>query len=93
MFSINYINQANELNFLANTMYFVNGLRGVCMVVISISQIDIALISVIVSEITSIWTVRLLLNEKTFEYDQTYPVTVAVAMDDTNDSIQLLSPV
>jgi len=83
----------NELNFLANTMYFVNGLRGVCMVVISISQIDIALISVIVSEITSIWTVRLLLNEKSFEDDQTSPSTVAIAMDNTNDpAIQLLSP-
>ncbi len=78
-----------ELNFLANGTYFINGLRGVFMVVISISQVDIALISVIVSEITSIWTVRLLLNEKTFEYDQKSPIVV-VAIDDMNDSIKLL---
>ena len=56
----------NELNFLANAMYFINSLRGVFMIVISVTQIDMALISVLISEITSIWTVRMLLNEKNF---------------------------
>lgn len=56
----------NELNFLANSMWIINGIRGVFMIVISITQFDLALASVVISEITSIFTIRMLLNEKTF---------------------------
>jgi hypothetical protein len=56
----------NELNFLGNAMWFANSFRGILMVVINITQFDIALFGVIISEITSIFTVRHLLNEKTF---------------------------
>ena len=37
---------------------------------VSITQIDIALFSLIASQITSIFTIRLLLNEKTFGANQ-----------------------
>lgn len=57
----------NELNFLANAMWFTNGVRSVFSVVVSVSQIDLALCSVVISEIASIFTVRLLLNEKVFQ--------------------------
>lgn len=56
----------NELNFLANAMYFTSGLRNALMVMVTVSQVDIAMFSVIVKEITSIVTVRMLLNEKIF---------------------------
>ena len=56
----------NELNFLANAMWMINGVRGVISVVITITQFDLALSSVLLSEIASIFTVRFLLNEKEF---------------------------
>jgi hypothetical protein len=37
------------------------------MIIVTIAQIDIALYSVIVKEAASIVTIRMLLNEKTFE--------------------------
>jgi hypothetical protein len=56
----------NQLNFLANSMWFVNGFRTVLMAVITITQVDIAFSGMIISEIVSIFTVRHLLNCKTF---------------------------
>ena len=56
----------NELQFYANAMFTVSGLRGVMMTVISITQIDLAVWSLLVSEVATIYTIRLLLNEKTF---------------------------
>ena len=61
----------NELNFLANAMWFTNGFRGVLMAVITVTQIDIAFSGMIISELVSIGTVRHLLNGKTF----TKPIT------------------
>lgn len=59
----------NELNFLANSMWFINSIRNVFGVIISVTQIDLALANVLISEITSIFTIRYLLNEKTFEME------------------------
>ncbi len=56
----------NELNFLANGMFVTSALRSSLMLVVSISQIDVAIISVIIKEIASFFVVRHLLNEKTF---------------------------
>jgi len=47
-------------------MWFVNGFRTVLMAVITITQVDIAFSGMIISEIVSIFTVRHLLNSKTF---------------------------
>jgi hypothetical protein len=67
----------NQLNFLANSMWFVNGFRTVLMAVITITQVDIAFSGMIVSEIVSIFTVRHLLNCKKF-----------VTNTNTNDEIE-----
>jgi hypothetical protein len=56
----------NELNFLANAMWFVNNFRSILMTVVSITQIDLALAGMVISELVSIGTVRILLNEKKF---------------------------
>lgn len=56
----------NELNFLTNSMWFTNNFRSLLMIVVNISQFDIALCGVIISEFISIFTVRYLLNEKNF---------------------------
>jgi hypothetical protein len=62
----------NELQILANTMWFINSITNSLFVMITISQIDIALLRTLYSEITTIFTIRMLLNEKEFTYDNTY---------------------
>jgi hypothetical protein len=55
-----------ELQFFANAMWMISSLKSVLMVVVTISQIDIAILKVIYGEITSFYTIRLLVNEKHF---------------------------
>lgn len=47
-------------------MYFIEGFKRVLMIMVSITQIDIAMLSMLFGEITSIFTIRMLLNEKKF---------------------------
>jgi len=56
----------DELQILANLMWLINGLTSGLFVMITISQADIAILRVIYSEITTIFTIRILLNEKEF---------------------------
>jgi hypothetical protein len=56
----------NELQFYANSMFIISGIRDVFTVLLSISQIDLAIYNVLTSEIASLITIRLLLNEKQF---------------------------
>ena len=55
-----------ELQLFANSMWMISSLKSVLMVVVTISQIDIAILKVIYGEITSFYTIRLLVNEKNF---------------------------
>ena len=56
----------SQLLFYANTMFFVGNTRRVFELMISITQIDIALFSIIVEQLVSICTVCFLVNEKIF---------------------------
>lgn len=56
----------NELQFYGNSMYLIDSVRYTLMIVVSVSQVDIALWGVFFSEVTTIFTIRTLLNEKTF---------------------------
>lgn len=56
----------NELQFYACSMYLISNLRYIFEIMLTISQIDIAIYSVIISELTGVYTIRLLLNEKSF---------------------------
>ena len=76
----------NELNFLTNSMWFVNGIRGILMIVINVTQFDIALFDTIISEIVSIFTVRQLLNEKTFGNDKITDESIPL-VDDIDNGI------
>ena len=60
----------NELQFYANAMYMVNGIRYIMLIVITVTQVDLALIVTVISEITSFFMIRVLLNEKTFIKDE-----------------------
>jgi len=56
----------NELQIMANSMWFINSLISSFYIIITISQLDIAILKVIYSELTTIYTIRMLLNEKQF---------------------------
>lgn len=56
----------NELQILANLMFFLGAIRYALSVMIIISQMDIAIFVVFIQQITSIFTIRKLLNEKKF---------------------------
>jgi hypothetical protein len=46
----------NELQFYANSMYLMSSLRYVCELIVTISQLDLAIFSVLASEFASFFT-------------------------------------
>ena len=62
----------NELQIMANCMWCINSLIGALSIMVTISQLDIAILRVVYAELTSIYTIRMLLNEKEFinEYNE-----------------------
>ena len=58
-----------QLQFYGNAMYTLDAIRDVLMIIVSITQVDIALWGVLFSEGASIFTIRMLLNEKRFDKD------------------------
>lgn len=56
----------SQLLFYANAMFFVSNVRRVFELMITVTQIDIALFSIVVEQLASIMTVCFLVSEKTF---------------------------
>jgi hypothetical protein len=56
----------SELQFLGNAMYFIDGFKNILTIMISITQIDIALFGMIISQTTSIYTIHQILKTKKF---------------------------
>ena len=56
-----------QLLFYANSMFFISNTRRVFEVLINVTQIDIAVYSIIIEQIISICTVCFLVNEKRFD--------------------------
>jgi len=55
-----------QLYFYANSMFLLNNIRYIFTVLINVTQIDIAIFSVLVEEVIVIFTIKLLLDEKKF---------------------------
>jgi len=55
-----------ELQFFAQSLWFINGVRTALMLVVTISQFDIAVAKVVYTELTGLFTVFWLLKEKRF---------------------------
>ena len=55
-----------QLYFYANSIYFVNNIRYIFNLLINITQIDIALFSILIEQIVSGIVIYFLLNEKRF---------------------------
>jgi len=56
----------SQLYFYANSMFLINNIRYIFTLLISVTQIDIALFSVVVEQVIVIFTIRMLLDEKKF---------------------------
>ena len=56
----------NQLQFYANTMFMVSNVRRVFEIMVTVTQIDIAIFAVIIEQLTGIISIRILLNEKKF---------------------------
>jgi hypothetical protein len=59
----------NELQLYAQTFWFLNSIKGALMVIVSITQLDIAISKCMYNELAGVVTIRYLLNEKTFAPD------------------------
>jgi len=70
----------NELQFFANAMFFISAIRSVLLVMVQISQLDIALWGVLVSQCASVITIRQLLNEKTFARPAVRPLVQPIVV-------------
>jgi hypothetical protein len=56
-----------ELKIMANVMYTVCSIRELFLILVTISQIDVALFDVIIKGLASLYTIELILKEKKFE--------------------------
>jgi hypothetical protein len=58
-----------ELQFFAQSLWFINGVRAALVLVVTISQFDIAVAKVVYTELTGLLMVFLLLSGKRFALD------------------------
>ena len=56
----------NEIQLYGNSLWLIDGFKSLMLIMVSITQIDLALIGMLSSEIMAIFTIRMLLNEKEF---------------------------
>ena len=61
----------NELQLYGNSLYLIDSIRYVFTIMLAVTQIDIALFDALIGELTTVFTIRMLLNEKTFN-NETY---------------------
>ena len=56
----------SELQLYSNTVFFIHTLKKFLQILITVSQIDTAVISIVSTQISGILAIRMLLNEKEF---------------------------
>ena len=57
----------NQLQFYAQSFWFIGSLRSTLVLLLSITQMDIAISKCVYSKLAGVYTIRLLLNEKRFQ--------------------------
>jgi hypothetical protein len=76
-----------QLYFYANTMFLINNIRRIFTLLISITQIDIALFSVVIEQVVVIVTIKMLLDEKKFINSKSLLNKEVASLDIEMDSI------
>jgi hypothetical protein len=59
----------NQLQFFANSLWLLDRMMAVFEILVTVTQIDIAILRGVYSEVVSIITIRWLLNKKVFDED------------------------
>ena len=59
----------NQLQFFANSLWLLDRMMSVFEILVTVTQIDIAILRGVYSEVVSIITIRWLLNKKVFDED------------------------
>jgi hypothetical protein len=57
----------NQLQLYAQTFWFLTSIKGALMLLVSITQLDIAISKCVYNELAGVVAIRILLNEKTFK--------------------------
>ena len=57
----------NELQIYGNILYIIDSTRYIFQVMVLVTQIDLAVVSMLTGEIISLFTIRMILNEKEFK--------------------------
>jgi hypothetical protein len=70
-----------ELNIFANLMYILNALKKLLMLIVSISQFDIALSKVIYSGLTRVFTIYFILSEKKFKEKELHELETLIILE------------
>jgi hypothetical protein len=76
----------NELQIYGNSMFLVNNLRYVFQILVTVTQLDIAIFSVLMAQISGIITIRFLLNEKKYGS----PVDNTIQVNNLEDSEEII---
>ena len=72
-----------QLLFYANTMFFISNTRRIFEILINVTQIDIAIFSIIVEQLISVCTVCFLVSEKKFINNNILTSSVSRFSDDS----------
>ena len=59
----------NELQVLANLTYLTSAVKKVLLTIVQVTQFDLAMMHIVVTELVTVLTIRLLLNDKRFHKD------------------------
>ena len=76
-----------QLYFYANSMFLLNNIRYIFTVLINVTQIDIAIFSVLVEEVIVIFTIKMLLDEKKFINKKSLLHKEVIMLDNEMNSI------
>ena len=74
-----------ELQIYGNAMFLVSNIRKVFEIMVTVTQIDIALFSVLIEQLTSIVTINMLLREKRFNKRDEEESVLEIATINTNE--------
>ena len=72
----------NELQLYGNIYYMICGFKSLMLIMISITQIDLAMVGMLSGEIMSFFTIRMLLNEKKYENNKYHKINPENAVNE-----------
>jgi len=72
-----------QLQFYAQSFWFINNIKGVLMLIVSVTQLDLAISKTVYSEVAGIYTINALISEKTFSDSKEDEINVKLLDNDS----------